>query len=89
MWEITTGKTRPDSGEVFFDGGLDLTKLDEAAHVGGVLSVVRKVNKSLSYVTTGQDVPGEEPAASDDQNPTAVGFPTAHVGLTPARRGCA
>jgi flagellar biosynthesis protein FlhF len=33
------------------------TKLDEAAHVGVVLNVVRKVNKSLSYVTTGQDVP--------------------------------
>src|SRR5262249_35612966 len=30
------------------------TKLDEAAHVGVVLNVVRKVNKSLSYVTTGQ-----------------------------------
>ena len=33
------------------------TKIDEAAHVGTVLNVVRKVNKSLSYVTTGQDVP--------------------------------
>jgi flagellar biosynthesis protein FlhF len=33
------------------------TKLDEAAHVGVVLNVVRKVNKGLSYVTTGQDVP--------------------------------
>lgn len=33
------------------------TKLDEAAHVGVVLNVIRKVNKSLSYVTTGQDVP--------------------------------
>jgi len=35
------------------------TKLDEAAHVGMVLNVVRKVNKSLSYVTTGQDVPDD------------------------------
>jgi flagellar biosynthesis protein FlhF len=33
------------------------TKLDEAAHIGVVLNVVRKVNKSLSYITTGQDVP--------------------------------
>lgn len=33
------------------------TKLDEAAHVGVVLNVVRKVNKALSYITTGQDVP--------------------------------
>jgi len=35
------------------------TKLDEAAHVGVVLSVVRRVNKSLSYLTTGQDVPAD------------------------------
>ena len=35
------------------------TKLDEAAHVGIVLNVVRKVNKALSYVTTGQDVPDD------------------------------
>ncbi|BCH58635.1 ABC transporter ATP-binding protein [Agrobacterium vitis] len=31
MMDIITGKTRPDSGEVFFDGGkVDLTKRDEA-----------------------------------------------------------
>jgi flagellar biosynthesis protein FlhF len=36
---------------------LIFTKLDEAAHIGVVLNVVRKVNKSLSYVTTGQEVP--------------------------------
>jgi flagellar biosynthesis protein FlhF len=35
------------------------TKLDEAAHVGVVLNVIRKVNKSLSYITTGQDVPDD------------------------------
>jgi flagellar biosynthesis protein FlhF len=35
------------------------TKLDEAAHVGVLLNVVRKINKSLSYVTTGQDVPDD------------------------------
>src|SRR3954466_16334697 len=35
------------------------TKLDEAAHVGVVLNVVRRVNKSLSYITTGQDVPDD------------------------------
>jgi flagellar biosynthesis protein FlhF len=33
------------------------TKIDEAAHVGVVLNVLRKVNKGLSYITTGQDVP--------------------------------
>ena len=35
------------------------TKIDEAAHVGVVLNVVRKVNKRLSYITTGQDVPAD------------------------------
>jgi flagellar biosynthesis protein FlhF len=33
--------------------------LDEASHVGVVLNVVRKVNKSLSYITTGQNVPND------------------------------
>ena len=35
------------------------TKLDEAAHVGVVLNVVRKVNKRLSYITTGQNLPND------------------------------
>ncbi len=35
------------------------TKLDEAAHVGVVLNVIKKINKSLSYVTTGQAVPND------------------------------
>lgn len=30
MMDIITGKTRPDEGEVFFDGNIDLTKHDEA-----------------------------------------------------------
>jgi urea transport system ATP-binding protein len=30
MMDVVTGKTRPDSGEVFFDGVHDLTGLDEA-----------------------------------------------------------
>jgi urea transport system ATP-binding protein len=30
MMDIITGKTRPDKGEVYFDGDLDLTKHDEA-----------------------------------------------------------
>jgi urea transport system ATP-binding protein len=30
MMDIITGKTRPDAGEVFFNGQTDLTKLDEA-----------------------------------------------------------
>jgi len=30
MMDIITGKTRPDAGEVFFDGQIDLTRHDEA-----------------------------------------------------------
>jgi urea transport system ATP-binding protein len=30
MMDIVTGKTRPDQGEVFFDGDIDLTRHDEA-----------------------------------------------------------
>jgi urea transport system ATP-binding protein len=29
MMDVVTGRTRPDDGEVFFDGSFDLTKLDE------------------------------------------------------------
>jgi flagellar biosynthesis protein FlhF len=35
------------------------TKIDEASEVGVVLNVVRKLNKRLSYVTTGQAVPDD------------------------------
>jgi flagellar biosynthesis protein FlhF len=45
-------------GDVSYDK-LIFTKLDEAASVGVLLNVIRKVNKSLSYVTTGQDVPDD------------------------------
>ena len=31
MMDVVTGKTRPDAGEVFFQGTADLTRLDEAA----------------------------------------------------------
>ncbi len=45
-------------GEVRVDK-LIFTKLDEAAQLGVVLNVVRKINKGLAYVTTGQDVPDD------------------------------
>jgi flagellar biosynthesis protein FlhF len=38
---------------------LIFTKLDEAPHVGLMLNVVNRVNKPLSYITTGQDVPDD------------------------------
>ena len=40
-----------------------LTKLDEAAEMGSLLSVSRKLQLPISYLTTGQDVPDDiEPA---------------------------
>ena len=40
-----------------------MTKLDEAASMGTLLSVARKIPLPISYLTTGQDVPDDiEPA---------------------------
>ena len=36
-----------------------LTKLDEAVDFGLILTVMAKVRAGLSYVTTGQNVPGD------------------------------
>jgi flagellar biosynthesis protein FlhF len=38
---------------------LIFTKLDEAAHVGAVLNILHRIQKPLSYITTGQDVPDD------------------------------
>ena len=44
---------------------LILTKLDEAAGMGSLLSVARQVHIPVSYLTTGQDVPEDiEPASA-------------------------
>ncbi len=47
MMDIITGKTRPDSGTVFFDGKYDLTKLDEAAIAD--LGIGRKFQKPTVF----------------------------------------
>jgi urea transport system ATP-binding protein len=48
MMDIITGKTRPDEGEVLFDGGrYDLTKLDEAAIAE--LGIGRKFQKPTVF----------------------------------------
>ncbi len=50
------------AAERFKSIGVDrliLTKLDEAISFGVVLSVLRKVDASISYITTGQDVPDD------------------------------
>jgi urea transport system ATP-binding protein len=47
MMDVITGKTRPDSGTVFFDGGHDLTRLDEAAIAN--LGIGRKFQKPTVF----------------------------------------
>jgi len=47
MMDIITGKTRPDDGEVFFDGRTDLTRLDEAKIAN--LGIGRKFQKPTVF----------------------------------------
>ena len=47
MMDIITGKTRPDDGEVFFDGRTDLTRLDEAEIAS--LGIGRKFQKPTVF----------------------------------------
>jgi flagellar biosynthesis protein FlhF len=68
------------------------TKLDEAASVGVVLNVVKKVNKSLSYITTGQDVPNDIEVGRGRRlaqlilNKTPEGVPTRDLSTVGASR---
>lgn len=47
MMDIITGKTRPDAGDVMFDGRTDLTKLDEVAIAN--LGIGRKFQKPTVF----------------------------------------
>ncbi|PRD41285.1 urea ABC transporter ATP-binding protein UrtD [Phyllobacterium phragmitis] len=47
MMDIITGKTRPDAGEVFFDGKVDLTKHDESEIA--MLGIGRKFQKPTVF----------------------------------------
>jgi urea transport system ATP-binding protein len=47
MMDIITGKTRPDEGDVYFDGQHDLTKLDEPAIAE--LGIGRKFQKPTVF----------------------------------------
>ena len=47
MMDVVTGKTKPDAGEVFFNGGVDLTKLDEARIAN--LGIGRKFQKPTVF----------------------------------------
>ena len=47
MMDVVTGKTRPDSGDVVFNGGIDLTDLDEARIAN--LGIGRKFQKPTVF----------------------------------------
>jgi urea transport system ATP-binding protein len=47
MMDIVTGKTRPDAGEVFFDGDTDLTRHDEAEIA--MMGIGRKFQKPTVF----------------------------------------
>ncbi|MEF2552123.1 urea ABC transporter ATP-binding protein UrtD [Aurantimonas sp. A2-1-M11] len=47
MMDIITGKTRPDAGEVYFNGDVDLTKQDEAAIAN--MGIGRKFQKPTVF----------------------------------------
>jgi urea transport system ATP-binding protein len=47
MMDVVTGKTRPDAGDVFFDGSHDLSKLDETEIAG--LGIGRKFQKPTVF----------------------------------------
>ena len=49
MMDIVTGKTRPDKGDVFFDGAIDLTKLDETAIAN--IGIGRKFQRPTVFET--------------------------------------
>ena len=47
MMDVITGKTRPDEGDVLFDGSIDLTTMDEAAIAE--LGIGRKFQKPTVF----------------------------------------
>lgn len=49
MMDVVTGKTRPDAGQVVFNGGVDLTALDEARIAN--LGIGRKFQKPTVFDT--------------------------------------
>ena len=46
MMDVVTGKTRPDGGDVFFDGTQDLTRLD--ANLGTAIALVDKLQAPVA-----------------------------------------
>jgi urea transport system ATP-binding protein len=80
MMDIITGKTRPDDGEVFFNGAQDLTRLDETQIAE--LGIGRKFQKPTVFdMHTVED--NILLALKNDRRPWATLF----VGENPADKG--
>ncbi len=47
MMDVVTGKTKPDAGEILFDGNIDVTRLDEASIAA--LGIGRKFQKPTVF----------------------------------------
>jgi urea transport system ATP-binding protein len=78
MMDVVTGKTRPDSGEVFFDGTADLSRLDEAEIAN--LGIGRKFQRPTVFenLTVCENL---ELALADDRGTWQILF----ARLTPSR----
>jgi urea transport system ATP-binding protein len=79
MMDVVTGRTRPDSGEVFFRGNTDLTRLDETAIAN--LGIGRKFQRPTVFenLTVFQNL---ELALADSRGT----WRTVFARLTPERR---
>jgi len=71
MMDVVTGKTRADAGEVYFDGSIDLSRLDETEIA--LLGIGRKFQKPTVFeMHTVEDNIGL--ALKDDRRPRATLF---------------
>jgi urea transport system ATP-binding protein len=79
MMDVITGKTRPDAGEVFFQGSEDLTRLDESAIAN--LGIGRKFQRPTVFenLTVYENL---ELALADSRGT----WRTLFAALTPAKR---
>ena len=97
MMDVITGKTRPDDGDVLFDGTHDLTKLDEAAdRRARHRPQVPEADRVRDAHRRGQSAAGAEerpprraPRCSGARPPTSASRIDAHPRDHPARDRCA
>jgi urea transport system ATP-binding protein len=95
MMDVVTGKTRPDSGEVFFRGTADLSRLDEAAIAN--LGIGRKFQRPTVFenltalqnlelsLADSRGIWGTLFARSTQDHRDRIGATLARIGLTEQR----